>query len=1315
MLATGCFICLSEDRLIDINLSKEDEETFVWINPKTKQEELILKKEERDIWFLESSELQLKKQKLVWNYLYPIQLDGKNSFLYAQQETQEDRQYVTYQLQDGISLKIGRKQGDICFAQPHISSLHACLFEKDGVWWIEDLHSSNGVYVNQKRILLEQLNLGDCIYLMGLKILMGNGFIAMNHRSSLQISDRLQMTELCLPVSFYQYPVCKIESQHMLYQPFHELTYECKNPPGTIRREQPPLLYQLGPSMTMSIASFSSAILMVYTMHENGQTFLQAVPSLLMAVSMIMGAMIWPLLSRRYEKRQEMILEEKRNCCYRNYLNQQKILLDDYKNSYAAWLWQFHEETLKGQVKQITWKYDLPQEVLLLCIGIGNQYLLHPFQKKDQPLTLTEDHLLEEQAAFLENPCIVKDVPLLYHITQQKIISVSGEESYCLSYAHYLILHHVLLYVPDSSCLVLAWPADQELDLPHFLPHQQDEEGHRFLCRDPAALSSMWMHVRKHHKPTLVLSFAPYFTRYFVQNGKDLPMAVVAFHPYGEAAQRISVGNNTGISMTNELSFQWENPRMYEEYMNSLSSLSIIQDKSGFPKELGFLAMYDVKKVKSLPIWERWTQKDSEYSLQSAIGISEDGSLLYLDLHEHAHGPHGIIAGMTGSGKSEFLITLLLSLAVSYHPYDCAFVLIDYKGGGMAKALEHLPHIAGIITNLDGNTIQRSLRSLHAEVLRRQSVFAKTMQQVSASSMDIDVYQKLHHESIVAEPLPHLVIVADEFAELKQQEPDFMEQLIRIARIGRSLGIHLLLATQKPSGVVDDQIWSNAHFHICLKVAEKADSMDMLKREEGVKINAVGRFYLQVGYDELFLQGQSAYVKRFYDPDNKNNDWIHIHELGDDGCVLRKWKRPQQVQMQKSELQAVLEEIQKIAQEHHIHPIQVWKDELSEHIDADHCAKNCIAMVDDPANQRQFPLLLTDCFCNTLLFAQELPHVQTALETILYTSMKAQQNHELHIVIIDGDQGDLCYFADAEEVYAAISIKQEDDLHFLMRYLLKKKQELKIQQKEQWLLIVHNAGALFEVCEDAQEWLFELARDHGRCNIIVMMSLTSTREIRMKLHQQFENLFVFQLHDEQEIHGLITGGWHLAKFPLRAIWSHLHTAYEVQFVTHRKQSFVHHDHVCMPVLKEHLSFTDFEQKITAHDLPIGIALDTRENVILPIQGDWIITGKQGAQFFRTLQKMQACYQLPMYLASALPKSDEIQEPMRIVYIRTEHLSSSLHHPYVQCCYDAGHLIWCGTGIEEYRYLWNLSSTCMIRQSQDAVWIKEEVSIFRRIE
>ena len=142
------------------------------------------------------------------------------------------------------------------------------------------------------------------------------------------------------------------------------------------------------------------------------------------------------------------------------------------------------------------------------------------------------------------------------------------------------------------------------------------------------------------------------------------------------------------------------------------------------------------------------------------LGIRTGDEIVYLDLHEKAHGPHGLVAGTTGSGKSEVLQSYIISMALHFHPYDAAFMIIDFKGGGMANQFRDLPHLAGTITNIDGREINRSLLSIRAELRKRQELLAKH------GVNHIDAYIRLFKQGQAEVPLPHLILIVDEFAEL---------------------------------------------------------------------------------------------------------------------------------------------------------------------------------------------------------------------------------------------------------------------------------------------------------------------------------------------------------------------------------------------------------------------------------------------------------------------------------------------------------------------------------------------------------------------
>ncbi|MFD9607558.1 FtsK/SpoIIIE domain-containing protein [Streptomyces sp. NPDC059970] len=239
----------------------------------------------------------------------------------------------------------------------------------------------------------------------------------------------------------------------------------------------------------------------------------------------------------------------------------------------------------------------------------------------------------------------------------------------------------------------------------------------------------------------------------------------------------------------------------------------------------------------------RWTAGGR--STRAAVGVSLDGPF-YLDLRRD--GPHGLVAGTTGSGKSELLQTLVASLAVANRPDAMTFVLVDYKGGSAFKDCVDLPHTVGMVTDLDAHLVERALVSLTAELTRREHILA------AAGAKDIEDYVELLERNPAGRaPMPRLLIVIDEFASMVRDLPDFVKGLVNIAQRGRSLGIHLILATQRPSGVVSSEIRANTNLRIALRVTDAGESTDVLNSPEaaGISQGTPGRAYVRLGQNSL--------------------------------------------------------------------------------------------------------------------------------------------------------------------------------------------------------------------------------------------------------------------------------------------------------------------------------------------------------------------------------------------------------------------------------------------------------------------------------
>ena len=324
---------------------------------------------------------------------------------------------------------------------------------------------------------------------------------------------------------------------------------------------------------------------------------------------------------------------------------------------------------------------------------------------------------------------------------------------------------------------------------------------------------------------------------YSLENQEMLPMGcikIIVLNADNKSGTRILSSNGE-----DSINFTYEevSDEVASEIALKLSPVYIdeVSLESELTKNISLFELLNIVSVDDLNLKKRWEESEVYKSMAAPLGVKTKGEVVYLDLNEKHHGPHGLVAGTTGSGKSEILQSYILSMATFFHPYEVGFVIIDFKGGGMVNQFKDLPHLIGAITNIDGREITRSLLSIKAELRKRQELFAK------AEVNHVDAYIKKYKAGEVDIPLPHLIIIADEFAELKAEHPDFMKELISAARIGRSLGVHLILATQKPSGVVDDQIWSNSKFKLCLKVQNKDDSNEVIKTPLAAEIKEPGR------------------------------------------------------------------------------------------------------------------------------------------------------------------------------------------------------------------------------------------------------------------------------------------------------------------------------------------------------------------------------------------------------------------------------------------------------------------------------------------
>ena len=634
----------------------------------------------------------------------------------------------------------------------------------------------------------------------------------------------------------------------------------------------------------------------------------------------------------------------------------------------------------------------------------------------------------------------------------------------------------------------------------------------------------------------------------------------------------IDKDNKTGMIFENEISstnqkqitFDTSVIFFFDKICQTMSNIPIRYTKAGenlLPNTYTFLEMYDVGRIEQLNILERWTRHDPTLSLRAPVGIDAQGIPIVLDIHEKFHGPHGLIAGSTGSGKSEFIITYILSLAINYHPDDVNFILIDYKGGGLAGAFEKrnmkLPHLVGTITNIDTNGLKRSLVSIQSELRRRQVMFNEARDMTDEGTIDIYKYQRLYHQGIVKKPIPHLLIICDEFAELKQQQEEFMNELISVSRIGRSLGVHLILATQKPAGIVNDQIRSNSKFAVCLKVQDREDSVDVIKRPDAANLKKAGQFFLQVGNDEYFVLGQSAWSGAAYIPSDLTEKKIDksIQFISNTGTIIKQVDdtiSQKAVNNQGEQLTNIVRYMCEIAGQNNIKEENLWLDNIPENIFVDGLKRKyhikekepegisaIIGEYDDPFNQKQgivkFNFLKNG---NIIVYGNAESGKETLLSTMIYDLITTYTTNEVELYILDfGTEalriyngapqvGDVVFINDSEKIGRFFDMIQEEiktRKTILQDYNGDYELYLRTGKKPMPMLIVaiNNYDAFAEIYEDKYEdILLTLSREATKCGIIFVVTVSQFNSMRYRLSQNFKQRIALQLNVDNDYYNI---------------------------------------------------------------------------------------------------------------------------------------------------------------------------------------------------
>ena len=1055
-------------------------------------------------------------------------------------------------------LRIGTSEtDDITVDSAYIENNEEIELEQNSNYLIlNKIQTKYGVYHNGKRAIEKEkicdrdfFSISDCF------------FYYKDRRLWTKMESKIRANRLVADISPISSDYPQFIKNTRIQNIVNDEKIEILDPPAMPQKPKNNIFTQLFPSIGMLIAAGAMAA-------SGGRTMI--------AFSGISAAMsaITVLGTMRYTKKEYKENIKNRIVKYTKYIDDKRKEIEVCRDSEKEVLENIYISQQEEEYNLKTFSCDLfdrqPGDADFLCLmlGIGNVEAKRVINYKKQERIETEDELQKIPEEMYNQYRYISGAPVVCDLKLANAVGVTGSEDERFVFLKNFVIDIATRhYHTDVKMYFIAEPEHKDkIWWLRFLPHAYSENlGIRnIVCNDESKnliFESLYKELtlreenKKYNPHILVFFYDEYgFNNHpiskFVDKAKEIGVTFLFFA--GNKA-RIPVGCDylIGAKADNYADFiDTADKNKFVEFMcseipdqNAQNMVNILAPvyteeislEGSLTKNISFFELLNIIAVDDLDLKSRWSTSMVYKSMAAPIGVSKTG-IVSLNLHDKAHGPHGLVAGTTGSGKSEILQTYILSMATLFHPYEVAFLIIDFKGGGMANQFKELPHLLGAITNIDGKAIGRSLKSIKAELKKRQRLFAE------ADVNHIDKYIKKYKEGTINEPLPHLIIIVDEFAELKAEQPDFMKELISAARIGRSLGVHLILATQKPAGQVDDQIWSNSRFRLCLKVQNKEDSNEVLKSPLAAEIKEAGRAYLQVGNNEIFELFQSTYSGAPEKMDDSKVKEFSIFQLMDTGRKFPVYvqKKRQSDNGSMTQLDAIVQYVTNYCQkEGIIHLKNICLPPLPEIIkysDNQLQRKGVagIGIFDDPDNQLQSVAEVDIAGRNTLIIGSAQFGKTNLLQLIIRNIAETTTPKESVIYILDFGSMFLKNFEKLNHVGGVVCSSEDEKLKNLFKMLfaeIKNRKEILVSagvssfasyleagytDLPHIYLMVDNMTALMELYLQNDDSFLNIVREGLAVGISVIVANAQTSGIGFRYMSNFANKIALYCNDSNE-------------------------------------------------------------------------------------------------------------------------------------------------------------------------------------------------------
>lgn len=1092
-------------------------------------------------------------------------------------------------------LLIGRDtECQIVIGSKQVSGHHACLFKEGSDWTITDLGSVNGTYYNGETVQKSALHPGDVIDIGLCRLIFGET-LTVRFSGPLQF-HLTQTAQRRVYDESKGYPFAFRRSPRLMEE-YDRDAISIEPPPPKSTKPTGGLAGVLIPSLS------TAALMLIMTMLLG----MSPISLVLTVPTAIIGAGItihnYRSQGKRYTETERLRTEK-----YEDYLHKTETELQRRGARQLQVLTRIHPETadclpIVLEMQRRLWERR-PQEedFLSLRLGKGSIPAGTTIHTAHEHLTLDEDPLASRASQLANLYKTIGGAPVVLELRRHVTAGIVGDREQAIRLARNLILQAAVHHSANelrivTLCREEEWPL---WEFVKWLPHSFDAyRNRRTIARDAVSArglvslleetlqSRLRREVDSAPSPYyLFLCAAPEYLQsrpllnLLTRNEESLGACTLFLSDRLEflpkecnlivdvKAGHGKVFRRDAADQTQTFTIDSVNHELYDTLARALAPVRLDEEgQKELPRSVTFLEGYGVHRPEELDIAAGWNTGRPDKSMAVPIGLRAGGEPFYFDIHESRHGPHGLVAGMTGSGKSEMVQSWILSMALRFSPEQAAFVLVDFKGTGLILPFRRLPHLAGVISDLDVN-IERNLTSLESELTRRKELLdAHGVNSISS-------YLRLYREGKAREPLPYLFLVVDEFAEFKQQFPEFMPVVNRIFAIGRTLGVHVILLTQKPGNVVGDNMNANTRFRWCLKVASAADSRDMLHTPDAAFLTNPGRAYVQVGENEIYEQIQSYWSGAPYDPLRKSGsageEKISLVEI-DGRHIGADTNLTVTIKASRTELETVVAYLDRFAAEHDFkRPRPIWTPRLPKKLclasileksfDGKHWPSSgdlqpVAGLVDDPSHQQQFPLVFDFVQQGHIaVYGASGSGKTTLLITTVFSAALSLPPSLLSIYGMDFGGGMAVLEAlphcggiapgeDAEKIQKLAALITEELAHRRRLFAdcgaknIDTYRELSGHILPRILLVLDNFAPVLPLYPDLDRFFIELSRDGASLGIHWLVSTPNPSALSFRISQNFKWALALHMPDRLDYDSIVGrfGSQNLEDLPGRGL------------------------------------------------------------------------------------------------------------------------------------------------------------------------------------